>query len=88
MFEDFLESAALADFLFDSCVQDWLYEIESEASMWLEGEEVKAYALEENNLEWLQSDDAKRWEEWQEKCIDKLQRAHCDLYKVFKDKVV
>ena len=83
LYKEFQEASALADFIFDADVIDWLFDVDSNASSWLDGENMRIQHQEKAPLEFLQKEEMR-----QDKIIDKLQTAHCQLLDVFKDKVI
>ncbi len=79
LFEKFAEAVAEADFLFPDDVRDWLADVESEVSCWLDARRnidlFKAEHPKEVEPSWILRD-KKEMEEY----IDKLQDAHCQLF--------
>jgi hypothetical protein len=77
MFEEFKEAVAEADFLFPAKLCEWLFDLEIEASCWVDGHQrVELWKAKEDDPkpEWVSKE-----EEYMEKKIDALQEAHCEL---------
>ena len=83
LYADLQESLALADFLFDSEVRDWLDGVDADASSWLDIMRVISSSREGAPEGWVEKELAKN-----EKMIDRLQEAHCDLFSVFENKII
>jgi hypothetical protein len=83
LFEKFAEAVAEADFLFPNDVRDWLADVESEASCWLNGcrdiELFRAQNPKEGEPDWIA-----REKKYMEEHIDKLQDAHVQLFSKFR----
>jgi len=83
LYEELQESIALADFYFDGIVTDWLFQVDCDASSWLNLTQINSLP----NSEKLNPEYARNQEEI-ERLIDSLQRFHCQLFQVFKDSMM
>ncbi|HIF9080627.1 TPA: hypothetical protein ACX6NP_001488 [Photobacterium damselae] len=82
LYKEFQEALALADFYFDYQLIDWLNEVDSSASSWLNYVEMCSLEYPEHlkheydqNLKYM------------EDCIDRLQDNHCQLLGMFKSRL-
>lgn len=83
LYEELQESIALADFYFDGIVTDWLFQVDCEASSWLDLMQINSSP----DLENLNAEYARNKKEIEE-LIDSLQNLHCGLFEVFKDSMM
>jgi len=83
LYREFQEATALADFMFDETIIDWLADVNSDASSWLDGEYTRI-SYNEKGLK----KNLKQVSPIQDSIIDKLQNAHCQLLDIFKDKLI
>lgn len=83
LYEELQESIALADFYFDGIVTDWLFQVDCDATSWLNLTQINSLP----NSEKLNSEYARNQEEI-ERLIDSLQRFHCQLFQMFKDSMM
>ena len=83
LYEELQESIALADFYFDGIVTDWLFQVDCDASCWLNLTEINSLPDSQNlNPEYARN------EKEIEELIDSLQNSHCELFEVFKDSMM
>jgi len=79
LYEELQEALALADFYFDGIVTDWLFQVDSDASAWLNLMQINSLPdTQESNPEFTRN--LREIEE----LIDGLQNFHCELFDVFK----
>ncbi|WP_220491461.1 MULTISPECIES: hypothetical protein [unclassified Pseudoalteromonas] len=79
LYEELQEALALADFYFDGIVTDWLFQVDSDASAWLNLMRINSLPdMQESNPEFTRN--LRKIEE----LIDNLQKFHCELFDVFK----
>ena len=83
LYKKFQEACALAEFIFDTDVVKWLDDVNANASSWLNGEEMRIHNLAKSPIDFGQKEQM-----YQDSAIDKLQTFHCQLFDVFKDKVI
>lgn len=83
LYKEFQEAVALADFLFDAEVIDWLTDVDLEVACWLDITSRLESDSKNASTEWNEKE-----ENYRDQSIDKLQSAHCDILKIFKDKVI
>jgi hypothetical protein len=83
LYRDLQESIALADFIFDSEVTEWLFNVEIEASSWLDTNNIALAYKGDNLFEQMEKELT-----FNKKSEDKLQTAHCQLLDVFKNKIL
>lgn len=81
-YRDLQESIALADFIFDSEVTEWLFNVEADAGSWLDSNRLALAYKSENCLEEMDKE-----LEYRNKSTDRLQDAHGQLLDVFKNKI-
>ncbi|WP_028470049.1 hypothetical protein [Neptunomonas japonica] len=81
LYEELQESLALADFYFNYAVTDWLFDVDCEASVWLDLSEI-SLILENESPEYTKN----RRE--MEEVMNKLQNYHCQLFDVFKSSML
>jgi len=79
LYEELREALALADFYFDGIVTDWLFQVDLDASAWLNLMQINSLPdMKESNPEFTRN------QREIEKLIDNLQNFHCELFDVFK----
>lgn len=83
LYEELQESIALADFYFDGAVTDWLYQVDCDASCWLDLTRINSLPDSDK----LNPEYARNKKET-EGLIDNLQKSHCELFEVFKDSMM
>lgn len=83
LYEEFEEAIALAEFIFDSETNEWLSNVYLDAISWTDLNDIIKSSKEKPNQEHLQQHITHR-----DNSMDKLQNAHCELFNVFKDKVI
>ena len=83
LYNEFQEATALADFLFDSDVTEWLFNVEIEASSWLDINSILNKAGDR-----LSKEQEEQEQKYLDASVDKLQTAHCELFDIFKNKVI
>jgi hypothetical protein len=80
------EALAIGDFIFDDTLNEWLNDIDSEASCWLDVKRI--IDLAENERSGLElSPILEREEPHLEKSQEKLQQYHCELLGKFKEQL-
>lgn len=83
LYNELQEAIALADFLFDADVTEWLFNVEGEASCWLDTNQILEKAGDKSSEGWEQQE-----RKHLEASVDKLQDAHCELFDMFKNKII
>lgn len=83
LYSELHEAIALADFLFDKEVTDWLFNVDIEASSWLDTTSILEEDKDMAPTDWVLKQKA-----YVRESRDKLQNAHCELFEVFKNKIV
>ena len=84
LYNELQEAIALADFLFDADVTEWLFNVESEASCWLDINSILEKAGDITATQGWEQRERKHLES----SVDKLQDAHCELFDIFKNKII
>ena len=82
LYISFKRVIAEADFLCEKKLVDWLENIDSEASDWLDCDRIVQDAIEHKS-----PDTVKKDLDYMEKNIDNLQEAHCHLLEMFKEQI-
>jgi hypothetical protein len=86
-YSEMQEALAISDFIFDEELNEWLNEIDLEASCWLDTH--RRIKLAENELSGFKSSKLiSREKPHLEKSQDKLQNFHCELLGKFKDRLI
>jgi len=81
------EALAISDFIFDEELNEWLNEIDCEATCWLDYQRI--INLAESELSGIElSQVIGREKPYLEKSQDKLQDFHCELLGKFKDRLI
>ena len=79
LYEELQEALSLADFYFDGIVTDWLFQVDCDASAWLNLMQINSLPdMQESNPEFTRN------QREIEELIDNLQNFHCELFDVFK----
>lgn len=83
LFKEFEEASAVADFIFDSEVIDWLFDVSGNASSWLDIDRIIRESPHSSSNKWLEKEEI-----YKASAMDKLETAHCELLDIFKHKVM
>ena len=83
LYKDFEEAIALAEFTFTPEVNEWLSNVYLDASSWADLNSIIELSKGKPNQEHMQ-----QHKNHIDKTTDKLQNAHCELFDIFKDKVI
>ena len=82
LFEEFKQASAEADFVFPEAVKEFLADVESDSSQWLDWKECLDTAASNADQQSIA-----RLEQDNEKIMDNLQQKHCELFDLFNDSI-
>ena len=83
LYDDLQESIALADFVFDEYVTNWLFDVDCASSAWLDLSEVNRSHKDKISPQEFNKNEVELSE-----LIDELQNHHCQLLDTFKSSMV
>jgi hypothetical protein len=83
LYNDLQESIALADFVFDEYITNWLFDVDCASSAWFDLSEVNSSLKDKMSPQGYKKNEIELSE-----LIDELQNHHCQLLDTFKSSMV